>query len=488
MMKFIVKLPVEITLKNRPVRKRFIKILESNIKTLLRRVDQQLNTSANEDNIDINTQDDSPENRMSLINLLQCIPGISYFIEVKHYKLIDVHDTFEKILAVYAKTLENKTFRVEIKRVGTHDFTSFQIEQYVTRGLNKSVESAKVTLTNPDITIHLEIINKDLFIVIDTHRGLNGLPIGTQKNVLSLVSGGIDSGVASYQMIQKGYLTHYCFFNFGGSAQEIFAKQLCYYLWNKYSSSHKVKFFSVDFTPIIDEFLGSVEHGEASLVLKRMMMRVAEKIAEKSNIQALITSEFIEQVSSLTLGNLNLVDRVTDIPILRPIITYDKNKIRDITREIGIEGFTKKTSESTSVLSKSKTIKTLMSEIECEERSFNFDILDIAVRNAKIYDVQDVEQAIETEITAVDTVENIVKGAIVIDIRSPEESENNPLNIEGVKVKHLPFYKLGSQFSELDHSTEYFLYCDHGVMSKLQALLLMNNGFKNIKVYQPRTK
>jgi len=487
-MKFIVKLPFEITLKNRPVRKRFIKILESNVRSLLRLVDKQVNTRANVDNIDIYTPNDSPNNRRLLINSLKCIPGIPYFIEVKHYNVVDVHDIFEKTFAVYAKILENKTFRVETKRVGTHDFNSSQIEQYVTRGLNESVEKAKVSLTKPDITIHLEITNKDLFIVTDTHRGLSGLPIGTQEDVLSLVYEGFDSGVGSYQAIQKGYLTHYCFFNLGEATQEVVVKQLCYYLWNKYGSSHKVKFFSVDFGPVIDELLGNIEHGQTSLVLKRMMMRVAEKIAAKSNIQALVTGEIIEQVLSQTLSNLNVVDRVTDIPILRPIIACHKKNIKDITREIGIEYFAKKLNQSARVIPKNTSIKTVMSDVESAEKSFNFDILDKVVSDAKIYDIRDIVQATETEITAVDTVESIVEGTTVIDIRSPEESENNPLSIDGVEVKHLPFYKLGSQFSELDHSIEYFLYCDHGVMSKLQALLLIDNGFKNVKVYQPKNK
>jgi thiamine biosynthesis protein ThiI len=487
-MKFIVKLPFEITLKNRPVRKRFIKILESNVKKLLCRVDKQLYTRVNVDSIGIYTPNDSPENRISLIQLLQCIPGIPHFVEVKHFDVVDVHDIFEKTHAVYAKSLEYKTFRVETKKVGTHNFNSAEIEQYVTRGLNESVKSAKVSLIKPDITIHLEIINKDLFIVTNTHKGLSGLPIGTQENALSLVSDGCDSAAASYQTIKKGYITHYCFFNLGGSTQEAVVKELCYYLWNKYGSSHKVKFFSVDFKPVIDELLGNEEHGQTSLLLKRMMMRVAEKIAVKSNIQALVTGEFMEQVSSQTLNNLKVVDRVTDIPILRPIIACRKKNITDITREIGIEHFTKTLTQPASLISKNTTIKTVMSDIECQEKSFNFDILDKVVNDTKLYDIRDIDQATETQITTVDTVENIVEGTIIIDIRSPEESENNPLKIDGVKVKCLPFYKLGSQFSELDHSTEYFLYCDHGVMSKLQALLLINNGFKNVKVYQPRNK
>ena len=74
---------------------------------------------------------------------------------------------------------------------------------------------------------------------------------------------------------------------------------------------------------------------------------------------------------------------------------------------------------------------------------------------------------------------------VVLDIRSSEEEDENPLKIEGVEVKHLPFFRIATQFGDLDQSKEYLLYCDRGVMSRLQALLLIENGYKNVKVYRP---
>lgn len=487
-MKFIVKLQSEITIKSRPVRKRFIKILESNVKNVLRRVDEQVTTRANWDNIEVNTKNDDAENRLALIDTLKCIPGIPQFIEVLRSDFTDVHDIFEKTLAVHAKTIENKTFCVRVKRNGTHDFNSLKVEQYVGGGLNQAVESAKVKLKKPDVTIRLEIKNDDLFIVTEAHKGLSGFPIATQEDVLSLVSGGFDSGVASYQMIKKGARTHYCFFNLGGSAHEVGVKQVCYYLWNKFGASHKVKFFAVDFEPVIGEILENVENGQMGVVLKRMMMRAAAQIAKKGKIQSLITGEALGQVSSQTLTNLNVIDRVTDTLILRPLVAYDKQDIIDIAREIGTEDFAKTIPEYCGVISKSPTVKAVLSKIEAEEENFDFGVLDKVISETKIYDIRDIGQETEAEIKAVDMVEQIIQGTIIVDIRSPEETENNPLEIDNVEVKHLPFYKLGTQFGDLDQSKEYLLYCDHGVMSKLQALFLIDNGFENVKVYRPTHK
>ena len=484
-MKFIVKLQSEITIKSRPVRKRFTKILETNIKNVLRRIDEQVTSRMNWDNIEVNTKDNSPENRERLIDALKCIPGVPAFLEVQQTDFTDVEDIFQKTLAVHAKSIENKTFCVRAKRTGNHDFNSMKVEQYVGCGLNQHVETATVKLKNPDVTVYLEIKNKDLFIVTQRHKGLGGFPIATQEDVLSLMSGGFDSGVSSYQMIKKGSRTHYCFFNLGGSAHEVGVKQISYYLWNKFGASHKVKFFSIDFEPVVAEILENVENSHMGVVLKRMMVRAATKLAKRGKIQALVTGESLGQVSSQTLTNLNVINQVTDTLILRPLVAYDKQDIIDIARSIGTEEFSKTIPEYCGVISKKPTVKAVLSKVEEEEGNFNFDILDKVVSDTRVYDIRDIGKESEEEIHAVDLVENISDNAIVLDIRSPDETDEKPLELDGVEVKHIPFYKLATQFGDLDMTKDYLLYCDHGVMSKLQALYLIDNGFTNVKVYRP---
>ncbi|TMP13419.1 tRNA 4-thiouridine(8) synthase ThiI, partial [Pseudoalteromonas ruthenica] len=89
-----------------------------------------------------------------------------------------------------------------------------------------------------------------------------GFPLPTQEDVLSLISGGFDSGVATYQMMRKGARTHFLFFNLGGAAHEIGVKQVSHFLWNRFSSTHKVKFITVDFEPVVAEILENVENGQ----------------------------------------------------------------------------------------------------------------------------------------------------------------------------------------------------------------------------------
>ncbi|REL36448.1 tRNA uracil 4-sulfurtransferase ThiI [Thalassotalea euphylliae] len=484
-MKFIVKLQAEIAVKSRSVRKRFTKMLESNIKNVLRRIDEQVTTQLNWDSIEINTKNDSAQNRAALVETLKCIPGIASFLEVQQDEFTDLHDIYEKTLAVHARTIENKTFCVRVKRSGEHDFNSIKAEQYIGGGLNQAVESAKVKLKKPDVTIRLEINKSKLFIVTELHKGLGGFPIATQEDVLSLMSGGFDSGVSSYQMIKKGSRTHFCFFNLGGSAHEVGVKQVSHFLWNKFGASHRVKFIAVDFDPVVSEILEKIDNGHMGVVLKRMMMRAGSKVAEKLGIQALVTGEALGQVSSQTLTNLNVIDRVTETLILRPLAAYDKQDIIDIARAIGTEDFAKTIPEYCGVISKKPTVKAVLAKVEEEETKFDLNIIDQVVENARVFDIRDIGQETEEEVHAVKELAEVGENTVILDIRSPEEEDDSPLELDGIEVKHIPFFKLGTQFGDLDQSKEYLLYCDRGVMSKLQALYLHDNGFSNVHVYRP---
>jgi thiamine biosynthesis protein ThiI len=262
-------------------------------------------------------------------------------------------------------------------------------------------------------------------------------------------------------------------------------KQVSHFLWNKYGSSAKVKFISVDFEPVVAEILEKVDDGQMGVVLKRMFMRAGGMLAEKFGIQALITGEALGQVSSQTLTNLRHIDGVTDTLILRPLINWDKEDIIDLARVIGTEDFAKVMPEYCGVISKKPTIKAIKEKLEKEEENFDFSILDDVVYNARMMDIRDIEKESQAKVPDVEMVANVDGNAIVLDIRSPDETEDNLLVIDDVEVKHLPFYKLATKFGDLDQSKSYLLYCDRGVMSRLQALYLKEQGFDNVKVYRP---
>ncbi|WP_281545026.1 tRNA uracil 4-sulfurtransferase ThiI [Grimontia sp. SpTr1] len=482
-MKFIVKIHPEVMVKSESVRKRFTKILETNIRNILKRKSDAMSVFNRRDHIEVSLKDAAK--RDIALSVLTNTPGIHHVLEVEQTPFTDLHNIYEIVSATVAHQLEGKSFCVRAKRRGNHDFTSIDVERYVGGGLNQDVESARVQLKKPDIVVHLEVDKENVNVVRERFKGLGGFPLGTQEDVLSLISGGFDSGVSSYLHIKRGSKVHYCFFNLGGAAHEIGVQQTAHYLWEKFGSSAKVKFVSIDFEPVVAEILEKVDDGQMGVVLKRMFMRAASMVAEKYGIQALVTGEALGQVSSQTLTNLRMIDNVSDTLILRPLINWDKEDIINLARDIGTEDFAKTMPEYCGVISRKPTIKAEKAKLEAEEANFDFSILDKVVYDARIIDIRDIGKQSKEKAPDVELVDEIANGAVVLDIRSPEEEDEKPLEIDGAEVVHIPFFRLATKFGDLDQSKTYLLYCDRGVMSRLQALYLQENGYANVKVYRP---
>ena len=481
-MKFIIKLFPEIMIKSDSVRKRFIKILTSNIRNVLLRETENVAVIRNWDFIEVRAK--VAEEAPMVLDLLKRTPGIHHILEVEEYPFETMHDIFEQTLAQVREELEGKTFCVRVRRKGKHEFRSLDVERYVGGGLNQRIETASVKLTKPDVTVRIDIDNDKMLLVKVRHEGLGGYPIGTQEDVLSLISGGFDSGVSSYMLIRRGSRVHYCFFNLGGAAHEIGVKQMAYHIWSRYSTSHKVRFVAINFENVVGEILEKIDNGQMGVILKRMMVRAASKIAERFDIQAIVTGEALGQVSSQTLTNLRLIDKASDTLVLRPLITHDKEQIIAMAKEIGTDDIAKSMPEFCGVISKNPTVKAIESKIVEEEGHFNFEVLEQAVQNAQFLDIREIAQQTEKEVISVETTTELGKNDVILDIRSPEETDEAPLKLDNVAVKELPFYKLSSQFAALDQTKNYLLYCQRGVMSKLQALYLKENGFNNVKVFR----
>ncbi|MDG2918210.1 tRNA 4-thiouridine(8) synthase ThiI [Bisgaard Taxon 10/6] len=480
-MKFIIKLFPEIMIKSDSVRKRFIKILTSNIRNVLDKHDDSVAVVRHWDYIEVRSK--LEENRPHLIELLQRIPGIHHFLEVEECPFTDLHNIFEQTLERMRDALQGKTFCVRAKRRGKHSFSSLEIERYVGGGLNQHIETATVKLKNPDVTVRIEVDDDKLLFIKARHEGIGGYPIGTQEDVLSLISGGFDSGVSSYMLIRRGSRVHYCFFNLGGAAHEIGVKQMAYHIWHRYGSSHKVRFIAVNFEGVVGEILEKIDNGQMGVVLKRMMVRAASQVARRFAIEAIVTGEALGQVSSQTLTNLRLIDEAADALVLRPLITHDKEQIIAMAKQIGTEDIAKSMPEFCGVISKNPTVKAVRDRILAEEQHFDFNILESAVQNAEYLDIRQIAEETEKGVVEVDAVSVLGVNDVILDIRSPEETDENPLVLEGRQIIELPFYKVSSQFGELDQSKNYVLYCERGVMSKLQALYLKEKGFNNVQVF-----
>ncbi|MCB1665848.1 MAG: tRNA 4-thiouridine(8) synthase ThiI [Pseudomonadales bacterium] len=486
-MKYLLRFFPEIIIKSREVRQRYISVLRRNLRTQLDAVGPGISVTGGWDSLSVDAPLDESSAQERVLQILTHTPGIDTVMQVQTSELVDLDDVARRACELYAPLISGRSFAVRCKRVGKHSFNSIEVERVVGAALMRAAEGARVDLSNPDVSVRVGIQRSELMLVENTYKGLGGYPLGTQDGVLSLISGGFDSTVSSYQCIKRGLLTHYCFFRLGGAEHEIAVKEVALYLWMKYGASHRVKFVTVPFEEVIEEIVSKVDNSQMGVIFKRVMMRAAGRIADRLKVEALITGESVAQVASQTLANLAIIDGATDKLILRPLITVDKREIIDIARAIGTEEFVKNVPEYCSVVSVRPTTRARMHRIEREEANFDEAVLQAAIERAEYQMIDRVMEGLGRPQNALQELQEPGADTVVIDIRHPDEEERNELVLGNLQtpVLKIPFYQLRSRFAELPNDKSYALYCEKGMMSRLHASHLREAGHANVAVYRP---
>ena len=475
--KFILKLFPEIMVKGSSAKRQMVGQLYNNLLLMLEHIAQDINVRKFSDKIEVVTPIDFVN---EVRQLLLDTPGIEQVLEALQFDQMNTLDEIKvKVGEVTHAEIEGKTFVIRAKRSGTHDFRSTQLEQTVGGYMLASFPSNGVDLHNPEVTIRIELLNNQLNIITQKHVGLAGFPLGTQGDILSLMSGGFDSTIASYLTMKRGLKTHFIFFNLGGVAHEIGVKQVALYLWSKFGSSHKVKFISVPFDDVLTEIFASTHETYMGVTLKRLMLLASEKVANEMEIDALVTGESVAQVSSQTLRNLALIDQVTNKLILRPLATMNKPEIMNMAKDIGTKYFAENMPEYCGVISKNPITHGSYKRMEREAKRFDYTVLDKAVENAVSINVDDILDDVTTN-TAIEVVQKLTDDMVVIDIRAEDACIET--SCESIKI---PFHKLKTEFKKLPKDKEYLLYCEKGIMSQLHAQYLRDSeGAENVRVYR----
>ena len=483
-MKFVVKYFSEIAIKSKPVRRRFVSSLADNLRSVLRDIDPQVVLVRHWDKLELETLVSDEETLARMLAAMRNCPGITYILQVEVHPLGDMDEIAQHAREVYGERLAGKTFAVRCKRNGQHGFTSIDVERAVGGALLASTDAAGVKLKNPDVTVELEISKKRLFVVQKRHRGLGGYPVGSLDPVLSLISGGFDSPVASYLTMKRGMRTHFLFFNLGGRDHEIGVKEVALYLWQKYGCNQRVLFISVPFDEVVAQLLTKIRDSQMGVILKRMMLRVADRIAQRLEIDALVTGECVAQVSSQTLRNLSVIDEVTSRLVLRPLIASNKEDIIRPATEIGTEEFAANMPEYCGVISVNPTTRARLERIVADELNFDMSILDRAIENSRQTRIDQLAGEGDLQQTEVEVLAIPLAGSTIIDIRHPNEEELAPLKVP-IPVLKIPFYELHTRCAELPPGSTYMLYCGKGVMSRLHAGHLQDSSNLDVKVYAP---
>lgn len=248
--------------------------------------------------------------------------------------------TIEDILSRSREYLKNvmeniKTFKVEAKRADKRfPLTSPEICAEVGAALLEAYPHLKVDVHNPDRTVYVEIRDFAAYVRAEQIKGAGGLPVGTAGKASVLISGGIDSPVAAWTMAKRGLrldAIHFASPPYTSPRAELKVRTL---LKKVAAYSGTINLAVVPFTEVQDEIAQKCPEDYFTLIMRRMMMRIAERIAKSSGSLALITGESLGQVASQTLPALVTTDSVANMPVLRPLIGMDKEEIIAISRHI----------------------------------------------------------------------------------------------------------------------------------------------------------
>ncbi|TDB05664.1 tRNA uracil 4-sulfurtransferase ThiI [Halomonas marinisediminis] len=487
-MYYLLKLSPEITIKSRSVRQHMTRCLAANVRNTLKPLEPGIGVRAGWDLLMVSVPDSAEATLIDEIEARLCrVPGAQEVQEVREVDFDDLDDIAAHVVPCWQQRIASRRFRVSAKRRGQHDFTSSDLERHLGAALLAAAPDARVDLKHPEVKVTVEVVEQRLRLIDRRLTGLGGYPLGLQGQALALISGGYDSPVAAWRMIRRGIKTHFLFFNLGGPEHERGVREVTQHLWQRYSLSHRVNFISVPFEPVVSEILRKVPDGMMGVVLKRMMARAASRIALHARIPALVTGDAIAQVSSQTLTNLALIDDASDLPILRPLLTDDKQTIINQARQIDTARFAEVMPEYCGVISRRPNTRARRDQIAEAEAEFDFAILDAVIEAAETTrtDRLGEDQHHSTGHQAGEDVPEAHAGqdVNVIDIRPPVEREVAPLALKSGQRLEIPFYELQQRAPELPDDRHYFLYCEQGVMSRMQALHLHDRGLTHFGVY-----
>lgn len=229
-----------------------------------------------------------------------------------------------------------RTFKVEVKRPNKRfPMTSLELAREVGGLLLERTDHWKVDVHHPDVTVFVEVRDDEAYVYGTKVPALGGLPVGTSGRVLLLLSGGIDSPVAGWLAMKRGVeLEAIHFHSFPFTSQraldkvETLAQRLADW-------GGRMRLHTVHFTEVQTEIRKHCPEALTITVMRRMMMRIAERIAEQNHIKALVTGESLGQVASQTLDSMRAINAVTHMPVLRPLVAEDKVDIIRRARQIG---------------------------------------------------------------------------------------------------------------------------------------------------------
>lgn len=394
--------------------------------------------------------------------------GIASYAQVEE----EVVSQREAILEAAPKMIphvKDKRFAVRARRVGGVDFKTPEIEKAVGELL---APYGKVDLMNPEKIIFVETINERTYLFSEKRSGPRGLPLNPKERCLVLISGGFDSAVAAWKMIKRGVACDYLFCNMGGKFHERQALQVVKVLHDLWSAGRESAFFSVDFLPVIEALRKGFGGSYRQVLLKRVMCRVAEKMAFALGSQAIVTGDSLGQVTSQSLQNLKVIDLATTLPLFRPLLGEDKQEIIALANKVGTGLLSEKVVELCGIGKGQPVINAKYKRVLELERDWPQDLEEEIYRSRMKILLQQVDAASLRQPYLF--VDQIYPQAKVMDCQ--EEQWQRAWSFPGAVLTS--FDRLSRDYWTLSKDGVYILYCTFGSKTPYLVEMMQQSGYE----------
>jgi len=469
----LLRLSGEITVKARATRGRFEAKLLRNLGDALRSegIPAQLSRSRSR----IFVASDDPR----VPEILARVFGVQSLSVARVHPAEKLGSVVEAGRALFRDAVAGRRFAVRARRVGDRSQIGLSTRE-IERELGTALlpDSAGVDLDHPEFVARVELHERQAYFCTETWAGPAGLPLDVEGHALSLLSGGFDSAVASWQLLRRGVRIDYLFCNLGGRTHEQGALRIAKVLADRWSYGGSPQLHAVDFDAVAAEIRERTRTRFWQVLLKRQMLRAAEQVGRPAGpgpgraVDALITGEAVGQVSSQTLPNLATISQATSLPILRPLVGMNKDDIIRAAERIGTAAISAVLDEYCAMVPTRPATTSSVAAVQAEEAQLDPAVLEHAVATRRIFALRALDlDAMTLPEFAID---GIPDDATVLDLRS--------------RAAYAAWHWPGALPLDLDHALaalpalprdrRYVLYCEFGLKSEHLAEQMRRAGLE----------
>jgi tRNA uracil 4-sulfurtransferase len=463
----VLRLSGELSTKARATRRRFVARLVENLKDALRSEGSQARVETAHERLYVVPADAPAVERVARVF------GVQSLSLAERVAFRDADDLVGLAAARFGEAVRGRSFAVRARVVGGRDAAAFGA-----RDLERALGAAllplarRVDLGAPEVTVRVEVHRGQAHLFLETLAGAGGLPLGCEGRAVALVSGGFDSAVAAWQLLRRGVRLDYVFCNLGGRTHQLGALRVMKVIAERWSYGDRPRLHAVDFRPVVQELMERTEPRLWQILLKRDMLRAAERIARSVRGRAIVTGEALGQVSSQTLVNLATISEATRFPILRPLIGFHKQEIIELAERIGTAPLSAVVGEYCAIVPRRPATAARLEGVKREEAKRSPGALEQAVRSSERIDLRSYDP--DTELLADLETSRVPEAAVLLDLRTREEFAG----WHAPGALRLDFPDALRAYPHFDKERDYVVYCEYGLKSAHLAELMRQLGLR----------